>query len=135
MRKSCVIYDSWAEFIIDLPPEMAGEFAQKLLKYAIKGEEVNFSDPGLKAMFASVKNRLDEDYVKYQAQVERAKTVSKRSRTKSNEVVTISNEVEGVNDNDNVNVNDKDKKKNTKKKSNLYNFPERNVNYEELKNV
>ena len=135
MRKSCVIYDSWAEFIIDLPPEMAGEFAQKLLKYAIKGEEVNFSDPGLKAMFASVKNRLDEDFAKYQAQVERAKTVSKRSRTKSNEVVTISernrNDIAGVNVN--VNVNDNDKK--IKKKNAFHNFPERAINYEELKNV
>ena len=40
-----------------------------------------------------------------------------------------------VNDNVNVNVNDKDKKKNTKKKSTFYNFPERSIDYEELKNV
>ena len=132
MRKSCVIYDSWAEFIIDLPPEMAGEFAQKLLKYAIKGEEVNFSDPGLKAMFASVKNRLDEDYAKYQAKAERMKTNSSRNHT---EIVTISernrNDIAGVNVN--VNVNDNDKK--IKKKNAFHNFPERAINYEELKNV
>ena len=130
-----MIYDSWALQIINLPPEMAGEYTQKILKYAFFEEHPSFDDPALAAMFASVKKRLDEDLEKYQAQVERAKTVSKRSRTKSNEVVTISNEVEGVNDNDNVNVNDKDKKKNTKKKSTFYNFPERSIDYEELKNV
>lgn len=133
MRKSCVIYDSWAVQIISLPPEMAGEYTQKILKYAFFEEHPSFDDPALAAMFAAVRNRLDEDLAKYQAQVERAKTVSKRSRTKSNEVVTTSNEVEGVNDNDNVNVNDNDKK--IKKKSAFYNFPERTINYEELKNV
>ena len=131
MRKSCVIYDSWAVQIINLPPEMAGEYTQNILKYAFFEEHPSFDDPALAAMFASVKNRLDEDLEKYQAQVERAKSVSKRGRTKSNEVVTISNEVEGVNDN--VNVNDNDKKK--KKKSTFYSFPERSINYEELKNV
>ena len=131
MRKSCVIYDSWALQIINLPPEMAGEYTQKILKYAFFEEHPSFDDPALAAMFASVKKRLDEDLEKYQAQVERAKSVSKRSRTKSNEVVTTSNEVEGVNDNVNVNVNDK---KNIKKVT-FHNFPERSINYEELKNV
>ena len=134
MRKSCVIYDSWAVQIISLPPEMAGEYTQKILKYAFCEEQPAFEDPALAAMFASVKARLDEDLEKYQAKVDRAKTISKRNR---NDIGTKSNEVEGVNDNENVNVNvnDKDKKKNTKKKSTFYSFPERNINYEELKNV
>ena len=102
MRKSCVIYDSWALQIINLPQDMAGEYTQKILKYAFFEEHPSFDDPALAAMFASVKNRLDEDLAKYQAQVERAKTISKRSRTKSDEV-------EGVNVNDNVNVNVLDK--------------------------
>ena len=126
MRKSCVIYDSWADMIINLPTDMAGEYTQKLLKYAIYEEKVEFDDPALRAMFISVKKRLDEDLEKYQAQVERAKAVSKRSRTKSNEVVMISNEVEGVN----VNVNDNDKKI---KKKGFHNFQERTIDFGALK--
>ena len=141
MRKSCVIYDSWAVQIISLPPEMAGEYTQKILKYAFCEEQPTFDDPALAAMFASVKARLDEDLEKYQAKVDRVKTISKRNRDEiernRNDIGTTSNEVVGVNDNENVNVNvnDKDKKKNTKKKSTFYSFPERNINYEELKNV
>lgn len=130
MRKSCVIYDSWAVQIINLPPEMAGEYTQKILKYAFFEEHPSFDDPALGAMFASVKNRLDEDLEKYQAQVERAKSVSKRSRTKSNEVVTISNEVEGVNENVNVNVNVKKNKRST-----FHDFPQRKIDYTEFKKV
>ena len=130
MRKSCVIYDSWALQIINLPPEMAGEYTQKILKYAFFEEHPSFDDPALAAMFASVKNRLDEDLEKYQAQVERAKSVSKRSRMKSNEVVTISNEVEGVNVNDNVNVNVK-----KHKKSSFADFSQRKIDYTEFKKV
>ena len=125
MRKSCVIYDSWAVQIISLPPEMAGEYTQKILKYAFFEEEPSFDDPALGAMFASVKNRLDEDLAKYQAQVERAKANSKRSR---NEVGMKSNEVRGVNVNDNVNVNVK-----THKKGAFHDFPQRTIDYSELK--
>ncbi len=125
MRKSCVIYDSWAVQIISLPPDMAGEYTQKILRYAFFEEEPTFDDPALGAMFASVKNRLDEDLAKYQAQVERAKTISKRGR---NEVATKSNEVEGVNDNDNVNVNVKKNKRST-----FHEFPQRAIDYTELK--
>ena len=127
MRKSCVIYDSWAVQIISLPPDMAGEYTQKILRYAFFEEEPTFDDPALGAMFASVKNRLDEDLAKYQAQVERAKTISKRSR---NEVETKSNEVEGVNDNDNDNVNVNVKKH---KKGTFHDFPQRTIDYSELK--
>ena len=87
MRKSCVIYDSWAVQIISLPPEMAGEYTQKILRYAFFEEEPAFDDPALGAMFASVKNRLDEDLEKYQAKVDRAKAISEQNR---NEIVTKS---------------------------------------------
>lgn len=128
-----MIYDSWADQIINLPTDMAGEYAQKLLQYAIYGEEVSFDNPALNAMFISVKKRLDEDLEKYQAQVERAKAVSKRNRTKSYEVVTKSNEVEGDNDNDNENVNVIKEKKYKKKKNTFHNFPEREYDFSELK--
>lgn len=131
-RKSCVIYDSWADQIINLPPEMAGEYTQKILRYAIYGEEVSFSDPALNAMFLSVKKRVDEDIDKYQAKVERVRNNSARSH---NDIGTISerDETENAGVNVNVNVNDKDKKKNTKKKSrSFHDFSERKINYTEL---
>lgn len=125
-----MIYDSWADMIINLPTDMAGEYTQKLLKYAIYEEAVEFDNPALRAMFISVKNRLDEDLEKYQAKVERAKSISKRNR---NDIDTISkrnrSEIEGVNVNDNVNDNDKYKKKNTK----FHNFSERHYDYTDLK--
>ena len=126
-KKSCVIYDSWADQIINLPDEMAGEYTKGILQYAIYGEEPRFENPALYAMFVSVKKRLDEDTVKYQAKVERAKRCSERNRydieTKSER---SRSEVEGVNDNDNVNDNVK------KNKGKFHNFPERNTDYEAL---
>ena len=122
MRKSCVIYDSWAVQIVSLPPEMAGEYTQKILRYAFFEEEPTFDDPALAAMFASVKNRLDDDLAKYQAKVGRAKTISQRSRneidTKSHEVATKSYEIDG--DNVNVNVNDNENIKDIKRTSHKF---------------
>ena len=131
IKKSCLIYDSWADQIVNLPDEMAGQYIKGILQYAIYGEDVRFENPALQAMFISVKRRLDEDNEKYQAKVERAKRNSIRNRT---EVDTISDrnrdEVKGVNVNDNVNVNVNDK--NNNKAKNIHNFPERSYDYEAL---
>lgn len=127
MRKSCVIYDSWADMIINLPTDMAGEYTQKLLKYAIYEEKVDFDNPALRAMFISVKKRLDEDLEKYQAQVDRMnkcrgqKDISKKSTRSLKEVSS---------DNDNVNDNDNDKKI---KKKGFHNFQERTIDFGALK--
>ena len=118
MRKSCVIYDSWADQLINLPKEMAGEYIQAILTYAIYGEDMEVEDPAIKAMLIPVKKKLDDDLDKYQAKVERAKTISKRNR---NEIVMISkrnrNDIEGVTVTDTVTVTDKDIKEKDKKKS------------------
>ena len=60
-KKSCVIYDSWADQIINLPKEMAGEYIQAMLKYAIYGEDMDVDDPAIKAMLVPVRKKLDED--------------------------------------------------------------------------
>ena len=118
MRKSCVIYDSWADQLINLPKEMAGDYIQAILTYAIYGEDMEVEDPAIKAMLIPVKKKLDDDLDKYQAKVERAKTISKRNR---NEIVMISkrnrNDIEGVTVTDTVTVTDKDIKEKDKKKS------------------
>lgn len=114
MRKSCVIYDSWADQLINLPKEMAGEYIQAILTYAMYGIDVEVEDPAIKAMLIPVKKKLDDDLEKYQAKVERAKTISKRNR---DEIEPISirnrNEIVGVTvtDTDTVTDTNKDKRK------------------------
>ena len=129
-RKSCVIYDSWADQIINLPSDMAGEYAQKLLKYAIYGEDVSFDNPALNAMFVSVKKRLDEDLEKYQAQVDRMNKCRGRKEVNKKSIRSLS-EVSSDNDNDNVNDNDNDKK-NKRKKRTFHDFPEREYDFTTL---
>ena len=110
MRKSCVIYDSWADQLINLPKEMAGEYIQAILTYAMYGIDVEVEDPAIKAMLIPVKKKLDDDLEKYQAKVERAKTISKRNR---GEIEPISirnrNEIAGVTVTDTVTNKDKRK--------------------------
>ena len=125
MKKSCVIYATWADQILNLPNEIAGEYVKYILKYAIYGEELETDNPYLTAMLTPVKKKLDEDNEKYMAQVKRAKSI--RSRY---EVDTKSDEVAGVTVTDTVTVTDKKIKKNA-----FYNFPERDIDYGALKNV
>lgn len=131
-KKSCVIYDSWADQIISLPTDMAGEYAQKLLMYAIYGEEVKFDNPALEAMFVPVKKRLDEDFDKYQAQIDRMNKNRQKSNRSQTDISMKSDrsqrEVMSVNDNDNVNVN----VKKNKRKNAFCNFPERTYDYEKV---
>ena len=37
MRKSFVMYAEWADQIINMAPDLAGEYIQAILKYAIYG--------------------------------------------------------------------------------------------------
>lgn len=134
MRKSCVIYNAWADQIINLPQDKAGEYIQNILRYAFYGENIESDNAMLNVMLIPVKKKLDEDLDKYQAKVERAKTISKRNH---DEIETISernrNDVEGVTDTvtDTVTVTDI-KKKNNKKKSTFHNFPEREYDYSKI---
>ena len=131
-----MIYATWADQMLNLPDDMAGKYIKAVLDYAIYGHDTESDNTFINAMLVPVRKKLDEDLDKYQAKVDRAKTISKRNR---NEIETISernqNDIGSVTDTDTVTDTDKDKKKNTKKKSTFYNFPERNINYEELKNV
>ena len=133
MRKSCVIYKTWADQLINLPSDVAGEYIQAILKYAFYSEEIKSDNPFINAMLVPVKEKLDEDIEKYQAKVDRAKAISERNR---NDIVTKSrrsrNDIEGVTDTDTVTVTDTVKKN---KKSTFHDFPQRKIDYEELKRV
>ena len=114
-KKSCVIYDSWADMILHLPPEMAGEFAQGILKYAIYGEDIDTSNPAITAMLVPVKKKLDEDAEAWE-EVKKARSeagkkgMAKRwdnSVTGDNEVITNDNTVI-TNDNKAITNDNKD---------------------------
>lgn len=119
-KKSCVIYDAWADQIINLPKEMAGEYVQAILKYAIYGEDADVDDPAIKAMLVPVRKKLDEDRDKYQEQVNRMNQNRQKSQRSQDEVSVTSDrsqhEVMSDTDTVTVYVNDKDiKEKNNKK--------------------
>ena len=79
MKKSCVIYDSWADQIINLPAEMAGEYAQAILRYAIYGEEVETDNPAIKAMLVPVKKKVDEDEEAWKEECKRRSEAGKKA--------------------------------------------------------
>lgn len=134
MKKSCVIYDSWADQIINLPPEMAGEYAKAILMYAIYGEEADIENPAIKAMLVPVKKKIDEDSEAYQETIRQRSEAGKKGMSKrwnitndnkvitnDNDVITNDNTVKQdvtnitVSDTVSVSVSDKDKKKSTEK--------------------
>lgn len=124
-RSSFVIYDSWGKMIRNMPAEKAGELVQIMIAHAIDGEEITTDDPMISAMFAMIKDKLDEDGAKYLAKVENMKnnsknnsernrteieTKSKRNRTEN------SGDTESVSVSDTVSVTDNESPTETKKK-------------------
>lgn len=139
MRKSCVIYDSWADQILNLPHDIAGEYIQAILMYAIYGEEVNSDNPFINAMLVPVKKKLDED-AKAWEEVKKQRSEAGKKGMQSrwhNKVITNDNNVKqditNITVTDTVTVTDIKEKKYKKKKSTFHNFPEREYDYTELK--
>ena len=127
MRKSFVMYAEWADQIINMAPDLAGEYIQAILKYAIYGEDVKPDNQLLNAMLVPVYKRIDEDYKKYQEKVDRMnscrnqKDIYKKSNRNLQDIKSVN-----VNDND----NDNDKKN---KRTKFHNFPERQYDYTGMK--
>ena len=125
MRKSFIMYAEWADQIINMAPDLAGEYIQAILKYAIYGEDVKSENQLLNAMLVPVYKRIDEDYQKYQEKVDRMNTcrnqkdIYKKSDRNLQDIKSV-----------NVNVNDNDKKN---KKKPIHDFPERKIDYSMLK--
>ena len=139
MKKSCVIYATWADQILNLPNDLAGEYVKYILRYAIYGEEIEPDNPFISAMLVPVKKKLDEDNKKYNAQVERMNKnrnqsdvgmKSDRSQTEVNtKSIRSRNEVAHDTVTDTVTVTDNNKKN---KKQSFRNFQERKYDYKEL---
>ena len=113
-RKSCVIYDSWAEMIVNMPDDTAGQLIKNMMKYVFDKGETEFTSPEVQAMFCMIKAKLDEDTIKYQAKVERLNDNASKSERNRNDIGTISNrnrnDIGGVSDSvsvsDSVTVSD-----------------------------
>ena len=108
-RSSFVIYDSWGKMIRNMPAEKAGELVQIMIAHAIDGEEITTDDPMISAMFAMIKDKLDEDGAKYLAKVENMKNNSKNNSERNRtEIETKSkrNRTENSGDTESVSVSD-----------------------------
>lgn len=92
-KKSCVIYDSWADMILNLPTEMAGEFAQGILKYAIYGEEIEADNPAIKAMLVPIMKKIDEDAEAWKEECRRRSEAGKKGMASrwNNKAITEDN--------------------------------------------
>lgn len=65
MKKSFIIYDSWALMISQMPNEEAGQLIKKICKYEISGEYEN-GFTSVDAIFSMIKAKIDEDSEKYE---------------------------------------------------------------------
>ena len=127
MRKSCVIYKTWADQVLNLPDDVAGQYVKAIFKYALYGEETDSDNAFIKAMLFPVKEKLDEDAERYQAKVDRMnscrnqKDIYKKSDRNLQDIKSVT---------DTVTVTDTVKKN---KKSTFHDFPQRTIDYSELK--
>lgn len=135
MKKSCIFYDSWAELIINLPDDMAGELIKMILGYTFDEGTCYSENQAINAMFAMIKLKLDEDTEAYEEVIRQRSEAGKRGMasrwnktsdnkpiTKNNEVITndnsVKNEITNITVYDSVsdNESDKDKKEKEQKK-------------------
>lgn len=64
-KKTFVMHEDWANYILNLPKEMAGELSQMIMAYALNGELVETDNPAIQAMFKVIKDKIDDDYMKW----------------------------------------------------------------------
>ena len=72
-KKTFLMYKSWNPMLENLPYEKLGELMYSILLYQDGEEDVEPTDPMVAAMFAMIKNTMEEDADKY------AETCAKRS--------------------------------------------------------
>ena len=136
MRNSIVIYSSWGKLITGLSSDAAGSLMQRICKYSFEDDDTPSDNEAVEAMFAMIKDKLDDDAAKYAEVVNKrseggkkgmASRWGKRVITSDNTVITNDNTVITndntvithdntpitqitVSDTDTVSVSDKDKK-------------------------
>ena len=132
MRNSIVIYSSWGKLMTGLSSDTAGALIQRICKYSFEDDDTPSDNETVEAMFAMIKDKLDDDAAKYAEVLNKrseggkkgmASRWGKRVITSNNTVITNDNTVitndntpitqitDTVSDTDTVSVSDKDKKK------------------------
>ena len=131
MRNSIVIYSSWGKLMTGLSSDTAGALIQRICRYSFEDNDTPSDNETVEAMFAMIKDKLDDDAAKYAEVVNKrseggkkgmASRWGKRVITSDNTVITNDNTVitsdntpitqitDTVSDTDTVSVSDKDKK-------------------------
>lgn len=90
-KKSFVIYEDWGNYILNLPVEMAGELSKMIMSYAINGELIESSNPAITAMFTLIKEKMDDDYMKY---LDRCETNRRNRNGENNDIDDYNDEEE-----------------------------------------
>ena len=117
MRNSIVIYSSWGKLMTGLSSDTAGALIQRICRYSFEDNDTPSDNETVEAMFAMIKDKLDDDAAKY------AEVVNKRSeggkkgmasrwgkRVITSDNTPITQITDTVSDTDTVSVSDKDKK-------------------------
>lgn len=104
MKKSIVIYQSWATILESLSDAKAGQLIKMIVKYGIKGEVESSEDESINAIFEMVREKIDEDIGKYNAKVDRVKKINEDKKNNRDDNVTKSSR--NRNDNASVTVTD-----------------------------
>lgn len=97
VKNPFVIYENWAQMLINLPNDKSGELIKTICIYRLTGK-IQAEDPVIKGVFMSMKEQLDKDTAKYQ---EKVKNLNKNRLPKSDR---NQNEIGGNNNNININT-------------------------------
>lgn len=81
-RRSCVVYDSWAEMIVNMPDDTAGQLIKNMMRYVFDKGELEFTSPEVQAMFCMIKEKLDADSEKYEEEIKKRSAAGKKGNEK-----------------------------------------------------
>lgn len=91
-KKSFVMYASWMQMIDSMPDDKAGQLIKAVAAYVLD-KDVEIKDPLITAMFAMIRETLDEDAEKYEKKVAKLRGNGKKggeANAKQNEAIAPS---------------------------------------------
>lgn len=91
-KKSFVMYASWMQMIDSMPDDKAGQLIKAVAAYVLD-KDVEIKDPLITAMFAMIRETLDEDAEKYEKKVAKLRGNGKKggeANAKQNEAIATS---------------------------------------------
>lgn len=121
-KKSFVMYASWMQMIDSMPDDKAGQLIKAVAAY-ILNKDFKIADPLIVAMFAMIRETLDEDAEKYEKKIAKLRENGKKggeANAKQNEAnASKSKQIGGVSESVSVSVSvsDNDNEKDITKHS------------------